>query len=426
MSLVKNSIWNLSGYIMPTLISIPALGYLARELGVERFGFLTLAMAIVGYASIFDAGLTRAVIREIAIQRDNEIEKNKVIATSACSVFIFGVIGTSLMYIFSSNIIYLLNIEKNLFNEVDKSLSILALSIPFFLLNQIWLAILEGEERFANINIQKSISGSLIAGLPALLVFLCHESLLISAICGLVLSRILTMLLSFALNKTQIINAGFYFNKATFARLFRFGGWITVSNIISPIMSYFDRFIVSNVAGAGVVAYYTAPSEVVSRLGVIPFALSRAIFPKFSANIGAIEKNKHKRLGYILLVVCCLPIVCFLIYMAKPLLVLWMGADYAGVPVDVLQILLIGFFFNSLAQIPFASIQGAGASRITAFLHMVELLPYLMTLYFLVHKYSLIGAAIAWSLRVLIDFILLVYFDMRFTKNSRHSMSELI
>ncbi|MCV5410012.1 flippase, partial [Escherichia coli] len=50
MSLIKNSFLNIVGYVVPTLVAIPALGYLARSLGAERFGIFTLAMALVVYA----------------------------------------------------------------------------------------------------------------------------------------------------------------------------------------------------------------------------------------------------------------------------------------------------------------------------------------------------------------------------------------
>lgn len=42
-------------------------GFIARSLGLEKFGLFTLAYALVGYAGIFDMGLSRAVIRAIAI-----------------------------------------------------------------------------------------------------------------------------------------------------------------------------------------------------------------------------------------------------------------------------------------------------------------------------------------------------------------------
>lgn len=82
MSIIKNSVWNLFGYAIPTLIAIPSLGFLARGLGPEGFGVYTIAIALVGYAGIFDVGLTRSVIREIAIHRDNHHERTKVISTS--------------------------------------------------------------------------------------------------------------------------------------------------------------------------------------------------------------------------------------------------------------------------------------------------------------------------------------------------------
>lgn len=75
MSLFKNTLWNISGYIVPSLIAIPSLGILARTLGTTQFGIFTLSLAIVGYASIFDAGLTRAIVREISVNRYNEVEK---------------------------------------------------------------------------------------------------------------------------------------------------------------------------------------------------------------------------------------------------------------------------------------------------------------------------------------------------------------
>ncbi|EOS1484615.1 oligosaccharide flippase family protein, partial [Escherichia coli] len=93
-TLIRNSILNLSGYIIPTLVAIPALGYMARELGPELFGVYTLAMALVGYASVFDFGLTRAIIREIAIYRDDIVEKRKIISTSTVFLTVIGFVVT--------------------------------------------------------------------------------------------------------------------------------------------------------------------------------------------------------------------------------------------------------------------------------------------------------------------------------------------
>ena len=93
-----------------------------------------------------------------------------------------------------------------------------------------------------------------------------------------------------------------------------------------------------------------------------------------------------------------------------------MGPEFAGTSANILVILLLGFVFNSLAQVPFASIQSRGYAKITAYIHMVELIPYLMALFYFINNYGIIGAAYAWSIRVTIDYILLAFFDRCFDK----------
>ncbi len=209
------------------------------------------------------------------------------------------------------------------------------------------------------------------------------------------------------------IELGFSFHKDTFKRLIFFGGWITVSNIISPVMVYFDRFIVSNVMGAASVAFYTIPSEAVSRLGILPAALSRAIFPKLSNLKDRNDIEGQIALSYKLASAACLPIVIAAIILAPQIIYFWMGEAYVDNCVPILRILLIGFFFNSIAQIPFASIQSAGKAKTTALLHCSEIMPYLLLLYFMIDHFGIIGAAFAWSVRMIIDCIILIVLSLK-------------
>ena len=412
MSLIKNSFLNIVGYVVPTLVAIPALGYLARSLGAERFGIFTLAMALVGYAGIFDAGMTRAVIREIAIYRNDFLEKKRIASTAVFFVLCLGIVGTALMFFLSFKISNILNVSKIYEQEVAVSLKILSFSIPIFLVNQIWLAVLEGEEKFFNVNVQKWISSSLLAGLPALMLIM-YKTSLVGAITGLLIGRILALLVNIIFSYKFIFSSGIRFHRYIFARLIRYGGWITISNIISPVMSYFDRFIVSYLSGAHVVAFYSAPAEAVSRLSIIPAALSRAVFPKLSSAKNDNEKKVNLKLCYILLSAVCGPIVLICFLFSEHILALWLGENFKGLPSLILRILLIGFLFNCFAQIPFTLIQAAGKSKVTASLHMSELFPYLILLFVFVKYYGIIGAAIAWTSRMIVDSLILFYLSQK-------------
>jgi O-antigen/teichoic acid export membrane protein len=41
--------------------------------------------------------------------------------------------------------------------------------------------------------------------------------------------------------------------------LIRFGGWMTVANVINPIMVQMDRFLIGALLSTAAVAYYTTP-----------------------------------------------------------------------------------------------------------------------------------------------------------------------
>lgn len=413
MSLIKNSVWNLGGYIIPTIIAIPALGYLARTLGIELFGIYTLAIAIVGYAGIFDVGLTRAIVREIALYRDDVEERKKIISTTTIFITIFSSLGVVAIFLLIPNIVVLLKISLSHVEEVKTSLRILVFSIPLFLLNQVWMSILEGDERFFIVNIQRSIGSSIIAGLPALCVLL--QNGLVSAITGLVLGRIVSVIIAYIVVRKEIIGSRFQFNMMTFKRLIFFGGWITVSNIISPVMVYFDRFVISSILGAKLVGFYTAPSEAVSRLGLLPGALSRAVFPRLSNITDKKDFHRQVKFSYVLMISGCLPIVLIGIFFSEKILYLWLGVEYAARSAVILNILLVGFFFNSIAQIPFTIIQSVGKAKITALLHCFEIIPYLVMLYFFVSHYGIMGAAYAWTIRVIVDSLLLIFVSNKYS-----------
>ncbi|AFM64004.1 teichoic acid transporter [Pseudomonas aeruginosa] len=45
--------------------------------------------------------------------------------------------------------------------------------------------------------------------------------------------------------------------------------------------------------------------------------------------------------------------------------------------------------------------------------HLLEVLPYLMLMYFSVQQWGVVGAASIWSLRMAVDCILMAYLDSK-------------
>lgn len=407
MKIAKNSFFNIAGYIIPGILSIPILGYMARELGIEEFGLFTIILALVGYASIFDVGITRSVIREIAIFKNNEEEVLKIISTSGLLVLILGVAAGVLIIVFSSIISELLKVSSYAVENFQYSLMLLSLSIPLFLLTQIWCSLLEGREEFLKLNIFKTISSTLVVLLPAIGLML--DSSLLSAVIGLLISRVISIILVLWFCKEYIVKLKFH--KDTFKRLINFGGWIAVSNIISPIMSYFDRFILANKVGSNVVGFYTGPSEAISRIGIFPSAIARTIFPMLSDKEA--DNKQIKKISYLLVFLSIVPFGIIAAYFAENILDLWLGSQFALKSTLIFQVLVLGLIFNSIAQVPFTSIQAQGGSKVTAILHLFEVIPYVLLLLYLIQYYGLLGAAWAWTIRMFVDMGLLIFLDQK-------------
>ena len=108
-------------------------------------------------------------------------------------------------------------------------------------------------------------------------------------------------------------------------------------------------------------------------------------------------------------VVLVLPAVLVVAVFAHSLLALWLNASFAGPATPVLQLLLIGIFLNSAAHLPYALLQAHGRSDLTAKLHLLELPVFAALLVGGVHWFGITGAALAWTLRVVLDAALLFF-----------------
>ncbi len=208
--------------------------------------------------------------------------------------------------------------------------------------------------------------------------------------------------------------------------LVRFGGWITVSNIVSPLMVTMDRFLIGALASMTAVAYYATPNEVVTKLLIIPSALVGVMFPAFSTSF-EFDRDRtaalYKRcVKYVFLTL--FPLVLLTVVLAHRGLTLWLGADFAQHSFRVLQWLAVGVFINSLSQIPFALVQGAGRPDLTAKLHLMELPCYLLGLWWLISAYGVEGAAIAWTARVVVDALILFGMAQRFFLGSSSRLNR--
>lgn len=414
--LAKNTLYNLIGQGLPIIIAIFTIPILISELGTEKFGILTIAWMVIGYFSLFDFGIGRALIHLIS-EKLGSNEKQQIpgiIWTASILLIFFGFMSTILIYLITPWLVNdFLKITPQYIHESLVSFYILSFSIPIVISATAFRGILEAYQRFDLVNIVRIPMG-IITYLGPLVVLPFSNSLIYVTLI-LVIARFLL----WGLNLIMCIKLEpetykkIKFEKRFVKPLLNYGGWMTVSNIVSPIMSNMDRFLIGYLLTVSVVAFYTTPYEIVSKFAIIPMALVSVLFPAFSMYY---KQNQNKlwdlyKKGLIWTFLIMYPIVLITVSLSKEGISLWIDPDFARKSALILQILAIGMLVNSLAYTPYSLIQGCGRPDITAKLHIVELIVYIAIMIPLTQNMGIVGAALAWTIRVVLDGVVLLLFS---------------
>jgi O-antigen/teichoic acid export membrane protein len=419
--ILRNSGWNLVGQALPLAAALIAIPALVRILGAERFGVLTLIWGLVGYFSMFDLGIGRALTKVISERlAKGTTDLADIVGTGLALAVGFGLLGTALLlgfagvlgrYIFSFNVA-----EEAIF-----SIRILSPAIFLVIVASSLRGTLEAHQRFRLVNVVRSPIGALTYLVPVALATQWNSLSAITV--SLVVLRGMEVTLYAVACRSVIpgLHLHIRLNCAQARPLFAFGGWITMTNVVGPLMTYLDRFLIAGAVSLVALAHYATPYELVTKLQAIPAAIVQAAFPAFSSALrsdAALAENLYVRtLGYTFAAV--LPLAGATVAFAREGLSWWIDPAFATQGATVAKCLGVGVFINAIALVPFTLLQAAGRPDLTAKLHLVELPFYLAALAWLVEALGIIGAAFAWTGRIAVDTVVLLVLSSRMLSDGR-------
>lgn len=406
--IARNTLFNVFGYGAPLLVAVVAIPPLIDALGTPRFGVLTLIWAIVSYLSLFDMGLGRTLTLQLAVAESRGEHKRigSIVTTGLALLGGLGLFAGVLMVVLAETLVGLFA------GQVDRAETVAAtqamgIAMPAIILTSGLRGILEARGAFGLVNVIRvpvgvfTYLGPLVAvsfGPPRL--DLVAWVLVAGRYAGLIAH-------AWPIWKQRHAAAGPYrFFRGDVAPLLSVGGWLTISGVVGPFMGYVDRFVIGALMSATAVAYYATPQEIVTKMWIIPGALTGVLLPAFAARIEAssgghawaLFDRSLKALFDVLL-----PLCAALALFAHEILAVWIGPEFAQNSAPLLRVFAIGILINSLAHVPYTLIQSSGRSRTTGLVHMVELVPFVGILWWATLRFGVSGAVVAWLLRVVID-----------------------
>jgi len=293
--LVRNTIINLFGRAAPLIVAILVIPILIKGMGVERFGILSLAWMLVGYFGLFDFGIGRALTKMVAERltgAGNSEEIPPLVWTSLLIMLVLGTLGALLIALLSPWLVHtVLNIPETLQGESLRAFYLIAFSVPIVIATAGLRGVLEAKQRFGAINLVSVGIGSFMYLGPALALSVSNRLPVIVGV--LVVVRLLVFLahLFLCLRILPALRRFVVVNREMMRPLLHFGGWLTVSNILSPLMDKLDRFLIGSLISVSAVAYYVTPYEVVTKFWIIPSAIAAVMFPAFSMSF-AEDRNR--------------------------------------------------------------------------------------------------------------------------------------
>ncbi|MFO0910438.1 MAG: flippase [Isosphaeraceae bacterium] len=361
--LARNAVWNLVTQCIPMVVALLTMPWLIQGLGPHRFGILTLSWMVLGYFSLFDLGLGRALTKLSAdLLGQGRLERlPELIGTALALMTGLGLAGTLVVCLLTPRIVGLLQIEPPLQAEARGAFYLMAAALPF--IGTAGLRRDGAHQKFGAINTIRTLTSS-SSDRPACRSPL-HEQPRVRGGCRG--TKPLPLLwpahVAIVLRSVPGLTPGMTI-RGDVIRPLGFGGWMTAVNLINPLMVQMDRFLIAGLASAAAVTFYTTPYELVTKSWFLSNAVLGVMFPAFAASAVVDRRRTAELLGRCLRHVGLIlfPVVLGGIGLGAEVLHVWVGPEFAARSTRVLQWLCLGVLAR-LGQVLSALIQESWSTR---------------------------------------------------------------
>lgn len=429
-TMIAGVAWNAAGRGLPLILALLLTPLLVHQLGLERWGLFTLALALVGVFGVFDFGvgqaLTRALSERIGEGRGEEAA-GLVGAALTCLAGFSLVVAAALWLGVPLLVERLLNVPPALQPQAVAAMRVLAAAAPLVVLNASLWGVLAAYQRFRAANLA-SIPINIFYYLGPVLVLLVWDDLMAVMLALIAVRLANTLSYLFLLRGLMRRVLATPLRLRLVLPLLRLGGWMTFSGVLVQALLYADRFLIGALLSLAAVAWYATPLDLVLRVWMLPVAVAQTLLPAFASAYATLPQQTIAllRRGSLMVMGLVLPVALVLAGSGDHILGLWLGPDFAAGGGLVLRILGVGIYFSCLAFVPGALIDAIGRPDVTARFSLLQAVVYLPLAALLLLWQGIEGAALAWALRCLADCLGKLWLAARLYPAAREAAQQLL
>jgi O-antigen/teichoic acid export membrane protein len=408
--LARNSLYNIITQVLVSVAAVVSIPAVVHGIGEEQFGLLAMIWLVVGYFSVLDFGVGQASVKFLSEQfaRGDRERAASIVWVAAGASALFGVVGSLvLLPLLPFFLEHIIHVPANLLDGARESFTWVTLAIPFVMLQSTFRSVPMAVQRFDLVNLLQGLSG--LAQWVGSMILVKLGGTLLEIVWLTVIIRVLGSLLSFVLAHRvfpELVRVRPKDTRRMLSTLLKFGGWLTLSQLVSPVTRYLDRIFIAAYHSIRAVTYYTVPYEALSRFQVFPQSLTTTLFPAFAEKQAlhntteAVRRLYDRAIEYVLLIM--LPIgVTFAVY-SREILAVWLGGDFPQESTAVFQLLALSIAVHAVAYIPATALPAIGRPDLVAIVNVAEIPVFAGLCWLLIPSFGITGAAWAWMIRLIL------------------------
>jgi O-antigen/teichoic acid export membrane protein len=405
LSIIKRNVFaNLVGTGLVAILTVLITPLQINILGIEAFGVVGFIATLQVMFAAFDLGLSSTLVRELAADVSaHKVGSQGLLSTASAIYWGSAILIGTLIAGFAGPIArWWFNADKLSPDLLVDSLRVIALYLALRWPVSLYIGVLSGLQRMDVLNLVKvtAVVVRLAIGILVVLHWRSLEAFLIWTAISAVFETSAYLVACARLLTGLSLLPGF--SLTTVKRVWQFSASMNVLSILGILMVQMDRLVLSKAQTLDVLGYYNLAYTMASGIAMVIGAINAAVFPWFTEaqkngqDRSLLLRRYHDATFTMLMFVGLAASV--LMFYGHEIIALWVNphaADGAALPAALLA---FGFWCSAAITNVYNVAIACGRPKWHLRVNLISVIPYVLTLFFLVGRFGANGAALAWIL----------------------------
>ncbi|MEK7570306.1 MAG: flippase [Patescibacteria group bacterium] len=338
--LSRNTILQIAGKVVSTVIGLMVIGLLTRSLGTDRFGHYTTALAFVQvFGVLVDMGLYIVLVKKLA----EEPDRRDAWASTAFTLRLYTALG--FLVLAPLTVLF-----TNYPGDVKTAVAIATLATFAVTMNQVLVGVFQWSLRMDRVAIAEIIGRVVL--LSGTLVAVANKTSVTGVMITVALGSLVNAAVSFWFSRS-FVRIRLHLEREMVRTIFREGWPVALSIAFNLVYFKADTLILSAVRPASEVGLYGSAYKVLEVLATIPAMVAGLLMPLLAA---AYARQEQDRLRDILqravdtVSLLAIPLAIGTGFVAQQVMLLVGGPDYVGAAnaLTLLMIATAAIFYGNL------------------------------------------------------------------------------